>query len=324
MIEHTSLGPGTSILEREAWLASRERHKAEGLVLATCDRVEWYHGSGQPRADTARHLFRLAAGLESPLLGETQILHQIKTTYQAACQSQHLDAGMHRLFQSALHCGKQVRHHTGIARGAVGHALGVVRLLEREFGASLPDQPVMLIGVNNLNQAILRYLRDRGGTLFFLGNRTFPKASALAGQFGATAFGLDQTGALMAGCSILISATSAPHFVVHPRHFARLGPGEGPRVLIDLAVPRDIDPAVARPGRRSLYNHHDLEELLAQEHRQRRLALPAAEALIDQHLEKFYEHLSRRFPPEHPGPHPDPRSPGLPGPAGPGYQLAPV
>ena len=254
------------------------------VLLATCDRVEVYEGFGEPDAPTVRHLFRVVAGLESPLLGEHQIQGQVKRAYEQARVEQSLNAGLHRLFQQALRVGKRVRTETKLGQGALGHAQTVVKILQT-LDTPLTKLRILVIGVNNLSKGILRFLTDAAPTTIFLGNRTLSRAEALVADLGrGQALTLDRLSEVLPRVDVVISATSAPHFIVRE---ADVPTASGPRWYFDLAVPRDIEPALAqRPGVR-LFNVSDIEIEAQKALRDRRAEVQQAEAIIDLEVEKF-------------------------------------
>jgi glutamyl-tRNA reductase len=280
--------------QREHVLAEYRRQPVRGVLLATCDRVEWYGGGGRPSRETASHLFRVAAGLDSPILGENQILGQLRAAYRDASRQTSLDPGLHALFQAALRTGKRVRSETALCRGATGHSLAALRLLEKRFPSGLADLNIMVIGVNKLSRGFLRYLIDHGNRTFLLGNRTLDKAQALVAELGGQAFSLDRIAELLPSADVLLSATAAPHLIVRAGHFAAMPPGSGPRLLIDLAVPRDIDPTLAeRPGV-ELLNVQDLEALMESDRQARLDSVPQAQAIVEEEVARLMADLDRR------------------------------
>jgi len=272
--------------EREAYLARlRGEVSLSGVVLATCDRVEVYHGQGWPEAPVVRHLFRVTAGLESPFLGEHQIQGQVKRAYLEASLRGCLDSGLHRLFQSALRAGKRIRTETGLGQGAVGHSRAVVELL---LGLPVPldHLNLLVIGVNHLNTGLLRFLVRRGHRSFLLGNRTLEAAQAVVDDLGVgEALPLDRLTEVLPRVDAVVSATSAPHLIVRADQVPVLG---GPRWYFDLAVPRDIDPVLSqRPGVR-VYNVGDLERVAGVARESRQAEVLAAERIIAEEEARFF------------------------------------
>lgn len=255
------------------------------VILATCDRIEVYEGSGLPDEGVVRHLFRVVAGLESPILGENQIQSQVKRAYLEAKEKYGLDSGLHKLFQQALRVGKRVRTETKLSRGALGHAQTVANLL-KALPIPLTDLSLVVIGVNNLSKGILKFLAERGHQKLVLVNRTVAKAEALAADLGVgRAVSLEALPAVLQGADAVVSATAAPHAVLQQHD---LPPEGGPRWFFDLAVPRDIDPEIAqRPGV-TIYNVTDLEAEAKKSLKDRQAEVVGAEAIIDEEVGRYF------------------------------------
>jgi glutamyl-tRNA reductase len=254
-------------------------------VLSTCDRIEVYEGQGAPCEADVLHLFRVVSGLESPLLGENQIQGQVKRAYEEAKANYPLDAGLHRLFQQALRVGKRVRTETKLSQGATGHAQTVVQLL-KTLPVPLSDLKLLVVGVNNLNRGILRYLTDRGARTFYLGNRTLEKAQALVADLGAgEALPFHRLGEVLPGVDAVISATSAPHLIVRTSDLPATG---GPRWFFDLAVPRDIDPEIALRPDTTVFNISDLEVFAKKSLKDRQGEVVRAEVILEEELTRFF------------------------------------
>jgi glutamyl-tRNA reductase len=258
---------------------------SSAVVLATCDRIEVYEGQGAPCEADVLHLFRVVSGLESPLLGENQIQGQVKRAYLEAKANFPLDAGLHRLFQQALRVGKRVRSETKLSQGATGHAQTVVQLL-RALPVPFSELKLLVVGVNNLNRGILRFLTDRGVSTFYLGNRTLAKSQKLIADLGAgTALPFDRLGDVIAGVDAVISATSAPHLVIRN---SDLPPTGGPKWFFDLAVPRDIDPQIAQRPDTVVYNITDLEREAQKSLKDRQQEVTRAEVILDEELAQYF------------------------------------
>jgi len=285
MITRRGADAQASLEERERLLEGwRVQADPSSVLLATCDRVEVYTGRGDPEPAVVRHLFRTVSGLESPLLGEHQIQGQVRRAYREAQARGGLDAGLHHLFQQALRVGKRVRSETALGQGAVGHSHVVVSLLRR-LPVPLNELQVLVIGVNHLNRGILRFLTGRGHHTFFLGNRSLGKAQELVAELGAgQALSLDRLTEVLAQVDVVISATSAPHWMVRAE---QLPPEGGPRWFFDLAVPRDIDPSIgSRPGCQ-LFNVADLEAEARRSMGSRRSEVARAEAILEEEVARF-------------------------------------
>ena len=152
------------------------------VLIATCNRVELYHGDGEAPRAIAEHLFRVVSGLESPCLGDTNVHGQVKKAYCSALSAGHASSGLHRLFQRALHVGKTVRHKTGIARGALSYCRATADLVKCHAPA-LARQSVLVIGVHAMSRNIVELLCHAGARDLCLANRTRKPAVALADEF---------------------------------------------------------------------------------------------------------------------------------------------
>ncbi len=294
MIRHDYKDARHSITEREKFYRQvLTRLPAHYVLISTCDRVELYEDDDQkpyyPDKKTVFHLFRLAAGLESPLLGENQILHQVKTAYLFSLARGKVSKYLNMMFQAALHTGKRVRAETGISKGAPSHSLAAVELIKK-LGIDLKKCRITIIGINNLNKTILRYLMKKGAGMILVGNKTFDKANELARQMNCAAFPLSELRQTLKETDILISATSAPHLIVHEDHFPR----NKKMLIIDLAVPRDVDERIAnRPGI-DLYNISDIERMAEQNISQRKNEIQKADNMIFESAEIFLNEIKKR------------------------------
>ena len=257
MIQYKSINhQDTSLAEREEYFKNLE-HKDDdsAVLLQTCNRVELYYGNGDVPDEVARHLFRVACGLESAIIGEQAVQGQIKEAYMTAKRTKKLSAGMHKLFESALQIGKRVRSETQISHGAVSHSLAAIEIIEQEK-IDLHNSRITIIGVNKLTEEIIKFLLNKKAELVFLANRTEEKARRMAEPYGIDIFRLKDKHKFLKDIDILISATSAPDAIIHS---SDLTPGH-PLLAIDLAFPRDIDPEVANMKGVTLYNLHDVEQ----------------------------------------------------------------
>jgi glutamyl-tRNA reductase len=268
--------------QREDYLRVLRPSSEHYVALCTCDRVELYEGSGAAHPHTAGHLFRVVSGLESALLGETAIQGQVKRAYLAA-QARGLSAEMHRLFQNALRVGKRVRSETGLSRGAMSRGQTVLEALAG-LKIDLSRARILVIGVNNLNKTVVKYLVKRGAKTIFLANRSYAKALNWGRELNCPAFKLAALPRLAARADIIISATAAPHLILKDEQFT----AKQPLLIFDLAVPRDIDPAVGRRPNVTLYNNEDLEKIIRANQKTRVAEITAAEKIIQEELAKFY------------------------------------
>lgn len=289
MIAYKSINQqNTSLEEREVYF--HDLHRPEGSVLLqTCNRVELYFGEGDVPSDVARHLFRVTAGLESALIGERAVQGQVKESYLQAARQYRLSAEMHKLFTCALQVGKRVRTETEISQGAVSHSLAAIEIIEQEK-VDLNSSRITIIGVNKLTSDILKFLKNKGAQMVFLANRSQVKAHQLADPLGISIYELHDKHRFLAETDILISATSAPHALIHAEDIL-IGK---PLLAIDLAFPRDIDASVGTlPGVR-LYNIRDVEQQVRRNISVRQGEVARAEAIIEEEIAELQNILYRR------------------------------
>jgi glutamyl-tRNA reductase len=209
-----------------------------------------------------QHLFKVASGLDSMILGETEILGQLKDAYKLAHAHEHTGARLNKIFQRAFHVAKHIRTHTNIQRGSVSVASVAVELAEKIF-SSLAERDVLVIGAGDTSEKVARALLSRGAKSIIVASRSFERAEILAKEFSGRAVQFDDWAAEFEKIDIAISSTSAPHHILDR---AKLEPlmkarKNRPLLLIDIAVPRDIDPAVNFLENVYLYNIDDLQSI---------------------------------------------------------------
>ena len=301
---------------------SEMRDVSEGVVLSTCNRTEFYivsenaqfvietfirdfYGS-MPVSDlgplvrlssnhTVRHLFRVAAGLESMVLGETEIFGQVKRAYEAAMRSGATGKILNKLFQRAFQVGKQVRSATGVTRGSVSIGSVAVDLAQQIFG-DLRGCKIMILGAGDTSEKTARYFQARGAKQLFVSNRSFDRATALAASMGGRAIRFDDWESEFHDLDILVSSTAAPHAVVTA---AKLEPilrmrRDRPLFLIDLAIPRDIEPEVHKLEGAYVYDLDALQLIAQQALEGRRKEAEASANLIERHVREFQSWLGGR------------------------------
>lgn len=282
----------TSLAEREAFFKQFILpENTPQVLLQTCDRIELYWGEGEVPPETARHLFSVVSGLDSSLIGETAIQGQVKAAYQHACETGTLSAGLHKLFQTALSVGKRVRTESAISQGAISHSQAVIECLMQE-NIELKHALISILGVNRLNENVIKFLHAKGAKSLFLGNRNYDKAAELAAEHNCKAFRLDNLKEFLEFSDVLITATAAPHLIVKPEHIAR-----NKRLLIfDLAFPRDVDPAIGAYPNITLYNLEDIKKRVDQNVEARNREIALARDIIGEEVEKFCLYVSRAKP----------------------------
>ncbi|WP_347491080.1 glutamyl-tRNA reductase [Desulfoscipio sp. XC116] len=237
---------------------------------------------------TARHLFRVAAGLDSMLLGETQILGQVRTAYQLAQKHNATDKVISTLFRQAITVGKQARTETGIDQHAVSISYAAVELAKQIF-QDLTGRSVLVIGAGKMSELTAKHLVANGVSGVIVSNRSYDRAVCLARQFGGQAVKFNQLYRYLEAADIVISCTAATHYVVRAPEMQRtLAENTGKKImLIDIAVPRDIDPAVGSLPGVKLYDIDDLQNVVDNNLMERKRAAIMADAIIEEAVEEF-------------------------------------
>jgi glutamyl-tRNA reductase len=285
----------------------------EAVILSTCNRVEIYactpldpadafaelkeflvtiHDYQDPLKDeiytlaephSVQHLFRVACGLDSMVLGETEILGQLKKAYDTALNHSHTGPRLNKAFQRAFHVAKLVRTETSIQRGSISVASVAVELAEKIF-ESLEHRHVLVLGAGDTSEKTARALLSRGAAGVVIANRSLDRAQALAATLGGRAASFESWPDECRRVDIAISSTASQQHIVHP---AALEPvmrsrRNQPLLLIDIAVPRDIDPAVNLMPNVYLYNVDDLQTIADGYLQQRREEIAQCERIIQE------------------------------------------
>ncbi len=290
----------------------------EGLVLSTCNRVELYAiGHDAPaaierlknflaefqrvpaatlaphlyeyRGEAAiRHLFRVAASLDSMIIGEPQILGQLKEAFACAQDCQSAGLVLTRLLHRAFSVAKRVRTETAIASQAVSISYAAVELARKIFG-SLQDRSVLIIGAGEMCELAARHLVGHQVASVVVANRTFDRALQLAGQFGGKAIPFENIAEHLPRADIVLASTGAGEHLLTRSQVEQVirGRRNRPMFLIDIAVPRNIDPTVNEIDNAYLYDIDDLQSVIAANLRERRKAAEKAEGIIDQEIDRF-------------------------------------
>jgi glutamyl-tRNA reductase len=297
-------------------------HVPEGVILSTCHRVELYaagdaplhqelrnfwmeqrgvppevleeHGYVLSGRDAVTHLLRVACGLDSAVIGEPQILGQVRAALQLALDHGSTGPVLSALFRQAIRTGKRARTETGVARSAISVSYAAVELARRCLG-DLSGKRALLVGAGKMGELAAKHLRDHGVRSIAVSSRTIERAQELAAASpGAVA--VKRLEDALKDADIVISCSGAPEWIIGPETVARaMGSRCGDTLLmVDIAVPRDVDPSVASiPGVR-LYNIADLEPVLAVNLGRRMAEVPKAEAIVDGEADEFEAWLGIR------------------------------
>lgn len=232
----------------------------------------------------AVHLCRVAGGLESMVLGETEILGQIKQAYQFAHQQGTTAAKLNRLFQQSFRIAKKIRTHTAIQRGATSVAAVAVELAERIFG-ELDHCRTMVLGAGETSRQMAKAMASRGVKSLIVSNRNRDRAEELAGEIGGNALSFHDWQKQLKDTDILLAATGAPHKLIFREELAPLvSCRKRPLFLIDIAVPRDVEPSVNELEEVYLYDMDAIESLVAENRGARQEQIQRCEQLIEQEL----------------------------------------
>jgi len=243
--------------------------------------------------DAVRHLFRLAGGLESMILGESQIVKQIKDAFAIAQESETVGKIFRQLFPAALRVGKRVRRETGISEGCITPGQAALALAGEALG-SLAGRSVLLVGSGKIASLTVRAFQSEGIADFVVVNRTLERAEALVEEMGGgRAAPWGTLGEHLVNCDLVVSSTGSVEPIVSAAEMAEVSRRRGgrPQVVVDLAVPRDFDPAIhGHPGIR-LFNFDDLNGVIERNVSKRTQLVPVAEEMIHQELLSFQSRM---------------------------------
>lgn len=243
--------------------------------------------------DTILHLFRVASGLDSMILGESQIIAQVKEAYKNAMEAGATDSILNTLFQAAISVGKRVRTETDIDKHPLSASSAAVELARVQLG-DLHNKSVIVIGAGEMSELTTRYLLNYNLKSVIVSNRSYQKAAALAEIFGGRAVHFDQLTEELIHADIVISCTAASHYVLNYANCsdilkARHGK---PIIMIDIAVPRDIEPSLSSIDGVQVYDIDDLQQVVDSNYLERKKAAHKAESIIAEELQKFNEWMS--------------------------------
>jgi glutamyl-tRNA reductase len=289
----------------------------EAVCLSTCNRTELYLADHSPDEAQAKaeaallaleaelgpalyrlrdeaaalHLFRVAAGLDSMVPGEGEILGQVRAAHEAGARGPVLD----RLFRQALHAGRKARSQTAIGESPASVSSAAAALAEQVFG-EVRGRRILVIGAGKVGELTTRNLLSRGAEIAFVANRSVDRATALAERFGAAALPLERIGEELARADVVVSSTAAPGWILEREAVRRVLPARRgrPLFLIDLAVPRDLDPAIHELDGCYLYDIDDLQAVVSETLAGRRREAERAEAIVAGEAQRFQEWQAAR------------------------------
>lgn len=297
----------------------------EGLVLSTCNRIEVYAVDALSNYDPAgrikgflsecrkakpaefekrlyvyedkeatRHLFKVASGLDSMVLGEAEILGQVKNAYLDARRSRTTGKVLNRLFEKAFNTAKKIRSETGVSRGAVSASSVAVKFAAQILG-NLPDKKVLVIGAGKVGGQLILHLKNKGVKSVFVTNRTFERVQELAASLGVCALKVENLHSALRDADIAITSTSAPHFIIKKSDILSVMPErkKRPLFIVDLAVPRDVEEGVKEIKNVHLYDIDDLQKAAEENLALRKNELTNCNRIIDNSCRAFMEWLAK-------------------------------
>ncbi len=291
---------------------------SEAVAISTCNRTELYMVVSDPleaesqvlarlarktgirmteltssmysdrNCDSARHLYRVAAGLDSMIVGEAEVQGQIKRSYEFALSRESTGPLTNHLFKAALATGKRVRSETAVGAGALSLP-GAGVMLARESLGSLEARTVVIVGSGETAELCARALGGSGASPIFVAGRHALRALALAERFGGRSVGIEDLPEVLTVADVVMTATSSPHVLIEARALAEvMEMRDGrPLLLIDLAVPRDIEADCSRLEGVSLFDVDDLEAVVRRNRRVRRDEAARAEGIIEEEIQNF-------------------------------------
>ncbi|RKU30095.1 glutamyl-tRNA reductase [Candidatus Poribacteria bacterium] len=300
-------------------------HLKEAVILSTCNRVEvyavansqmisesptktlidflsHYHRIGvdmlkkwsylHQNIESIQHLFRVTSSLDSMVVGESQILGQVKEAYDISRSAGGSGTILNRLFTKAFSVGKRIRTETTIASGAVSISYAAVELAKKIFN-SLEDKTVAIIGAGEMSELTAKHLVTNGVSKVIVANRTYERAVKLADKFKGTPVSYDEDLSFLIDADIVISSTEAPTYMIKRKQLAEIMKKRKHQYmfLIDIAVPRDIEPDVNKINHAFLYNIDDLEAVVASNIKDRHEEAYLAEQIVTEEAQKFHDQL---------------------------------
>jgi glutamyl-tRNA reductase len=297
----------------------------EALILSTCNRVEVAIGARDEveadpiirsflteyhhydlnaydrylywhrQEEVVRHLFRVASSLDSMILGEPQVLGQMKQAYATARRVGALNGTLNEVVNQSLAVARKIRRETAIGATAISVSYAAVELAKKIFG-SLEGKTIFVIGAGKMSELAAKHLLRSGASAIFVSNRTFDRAQELARVFHGTAIRFEELFDHINKADVVISSTGSPHFVVTKARAEQLlaARKNRPMFFVDIAVPRDIDPAVNELDNAYVYDIDDLEQVVDANKKQRQREAVWAEQIIDEEVPKMLRRLASR------------------------------
>ncbi|MBU0896132.1 MAG: glutamyl-tRNA reductase [Candidatus Omnitrophica bacterium] len=309
---------------KEAIVFLKERSFLKGaIILSTCNRIEIYasadnQGTGIEEVrdfiaryyeidkksfspyfytftdeEAFRHLLSVASGLDSLILGETQILDQVKFAYDEAEKVGFVDGFLQSLFVDVVSTARRAHREANISEEKVSVGSVAIDFIKEKLG-SLSGKNILIIGAGKVTELVLKYLKDEKSKVVFISNRTFDKARELAFRIGQSAVRFDKLPQLVKRADVIISATTSPHFIIKKETLS--GAISRKLLIVDLAMPRDVDPKVLEIENVELFNLEDLSSIVQKNLEKKRLEAKRIEELINQDVDLLWQKLTALEP----------------------------
>jgi len=286
------------------------------VILSTCNRMEIYVSSNDAEPeflvdfiinyfdlcntskkyfyiftgfDAIRHLFRVSSGLESQIIGEPEILGQVKDAYIFSHSFGWTDRIINKVFLKSIQVGKKIRRETKISQGNISYG-SVIFSMAKDFLDTLENKDIILIGTGKMVSLMISYLKDKKAKVSIVANKHFDMAVKLASQVNGKAIKFDEIGYFLNTADLLISSTSAPHFILKKSDFEKRLSYK-PLLIFDIAVPRDIDPEARNISGLYLYDIDDLTTLIDKNMEMRKREKILAQEIIEEEVIKFIEEI---------------------------------
>ena len=305
-------------------LTSRE-HINEAVVLSTCNRIEVYafaekfhgayqdihnffadivhappelfsdHLTGLYDADAVRHLFSVAAGLDSAVLGEHEILGQVRRAWETSATENAVGSVLNPMFRHALEVGKRVRTETGISRHITSVSQAAVAMADQRLGG-LEGRRVLVLGAGEMGEGLARALNGGGVAEILVANRTWDRAVDVAARLGGTPVRLDELPTHLAEIDVLLTSTGASSVILEHGDLAAVVGHRNDRelLIVDIAVPRDVDPSASEINGVTLLDMDDLREFAEYGLKQRQREVTAVQTIIDTELDRYVDESTAR------------------------------
>ncbi len=286
----------------EVAISAREGVEADPIIRSFLAEYHHYDPNAHERylywhrqEEVVRHLFQVASSLDSLILGEPQVLGQMKEAYATARRVGALNGTLNEVVNQALAVARRVRRETAIGSTAISVSYAAVELAKKIFG-NLDGKTIFVIGAGKMSELAAKHLLSSGASAIFVANRTYERAEELAKAFHGTAIRFEELFDHIDKADVVISSTGSPHFVVRKEQAERMlaARKNRPMFFVDIAVPRDIDPAVNELDNAYVYDIDDLDQVVDANKKQRQREAVFAEQIIEEEVQRLHKRFASR------------------------------